>query len=81
MRNVTSVPADELLRLQRSWKYVHPMVLSGREAPVEESKLIAGEGPNENGSSESLSQKAVSRVSSSTVDAARERFLQRKRGK
>ena len=80
MRQVTAVPADELARLQRSWTYVHPLVLSGREAPLStpapvtpaiELQEVAETEPN--------GHRPTQKVSSAALDAARERFLKRKR--
>ena len=79
MRQVTAVPADELLRLQRVWTYVHPMVLSGREAPSEPTLADPANDQQDTAASEPISERPASKVSSTALDAARERFLKRKK--
>jgi HrpA-like RNA helicase len=79
MRNVTAVPAAVLLPLQRAWRYVHPLALSGREPPGAETKhQVQGCVEREPDHSTAVPVAVVAKASTD-VQAARERFLKRKR--
>jgi hypothetical protein len=83
MRHVLSVEASLLFTLQRAWRFVHPMELSGREPPLDSaigSISIPLVGESGNKAADEMAKKAVSSTSKSLlgIESAKERYLKRK---